>query len=148
MRRVPAAVAATALLAGVIVGGVSARTPSSPAYQVADVGAYGGEPSIVSDTKGVLYDTTPSGGTTRVSGYMRKGAWADAQEVPDLASRAEWATRAPSLEADIAAAGMGLDDLGHCRVLYGCLEPLGDDPRKSLARDAPLLATRKARPIL
>jgi 1,2-phenylacetyl-CoA epoxidase catalytic subunit len=42
---------------------------------------------------------------------------------------AEWATRAPSLEADIAAAGMGLDDLGHSRVLYGCLEPLGDDPR-------------------
>jgi len=24
---------------------------------------------------------------------------------------------------------MGLDDLGHSRVLYGCLEPLGDDPR-------------------
>ncbi len=42
---------------------------------------------------------------------------------------AEWATRAPSLEADIAAAGMGLDDLGHSRVLYGCLEPLGADPR-------------------
>ena len=43
---------------------------------------------------------------------------------------AEWATRAPSLEADIAAAAMGLDDLGHSRVLYGCLEPLGDDPRE------------------
>ena len=42
---------------------------------------------------------------------------------------AEWATRAPSLEADIAAAAMGLDDLGHSRVLYSCLEPLGDDPR-------------------
>ncbi len=43
---------------------------------------------------------------------------------------AEWATRAPSLEADIAAAAMGLDDLGHSRVLYGCLEPLGSDPRR------------------
>lgn len=42
---------------------------------------------------------------------------------------AEWAVRAPSLEADIAAAAMGLDELGHSRVLYGCLEPLGDDPR-------------------
>ena len=42
---------------------------------------------------------------------------------------AEWATRAPSLEADIAAAAMGLDDLGHSRVLYGCLEPIGADPR-------------------
>ncbi len=39
---------------------------------------------------------------------------------------AEWSIRAPSLEADIAAAAMGLDDIGHSRVLYGCLEPLGD----------------------
>ena len=42
---------------------------------------------------------------------------------------AEWAIRAPSLEADIAAAAMGLDDIGHSRVLLGCLEPLGEDPR-------------------
>jgi 1,2-phenylacetyl-CoA epoxidase catalytic subunit len=42
---------------------------------------------------------------------------------------AEWAIRAPSLEADIAAAAMGLDDIGHSRVLLGCLEPLADDPR-------------------
>src|SRR2546426_1071965 len=32
---------------------------------------------------------------------------------------AEWATRAPSLEADIAAAALGLDDLGHSRGLHG-----------------------------
>jgi ring-1,2-phenylacetyl-CoA epoxidase subunit PaaC len=50
---------------------------------------------------------------------------------------AEWATRAPSLEADIAAAAMGLDDLGHSRVLYGCLEPLGEDPRKTEGEPAP-----------
>ena len=37
---------------------------------------------------------------------------------------AEWATRAPSLEADIAAAAMGLDDIGHSRVLYGSLREL------------------------
>src|SRR5207249_2511145 len=42
---------------------------------------------------------------------------------------AEWATRGPSLEADIAAAAMGLDDLGHSRVLYGCLDHLGQDAR-------------------
>ena len=42
---------------------------------------------------------------------------------------AEWATRAPSLEADIAAAAMGRDDLCHSRVLYGCLDPLGAYPR-------------------
>src|SRR5437016_3360830 len=50
---------------------------------------------------------------------------------------AEWATRAPSLEADIAAAAMGLDDLGHSRVLYGCLEPLGADPRSPLRESDP-----------
>jgi len=48
---------------------------------------------------------------------------------------AEWATRAPSLEADIAAAAMGLDDIGHSRVLYGCLEPLGEDPRTEADRE-------------
>lgn len=48
---------------------------------------------------------------------------------------AEWATRAPSLEADIAAAAMGLDDIGHSRVLYGCLEALGEDPRAELDRE-------------
>src|SRR3981081_4050630 len=50
---------------------------------------------------------------------------------------AEWATRAPSLEADIAAAAMGLDDLGHSRVLYGCLEPLGSHPRRSARESHP-----------
>lgn len=50
---------------------------------------------------------------------------------------AEWATRAPSLEADIAAAAMGLDDLGHSRVLYGCLEPLGADPREQERENDP-----------
>ncbi|MDR0359690.1 MAG: phenylacetate-CoA oxygenase subunit PaaI, partial [bacterium] len=42
---------------------------------------------------------------------------------------AEWAIRAPTLEADIAAAAMGLDELGHSRVLYGCLDPVGGDAR-------------------
>src|SRR5437016_9485203 len=75
MKRVPAVVAATTLLVGVVVGGVSARTPSSPAYEVADVGAYGGEPSIVSDTNGNLYDTTPSGGTITYRSSDRGGNW-------------------------------------------------------------------------
>src|SRR5207244_12211368 len=50
---------------------------------------------------------------------------------------AEWATRPPPLEAEIAAAAMGLDDLGHSRVLYGCLEPLGADPRSPLRESDP-----------
>src|SRR6266850_8159385 len=63
MRRVMVAMAAAALVATAFVGGVIARSPSAPGYQVVNVGAYGGEPSIVSDTNGNLYDTTPSGGT-------------------------------------------------------------------------------------
>lgn len=42
---------------------------------------------------------------------------------------AEWCSATPTLEADIAAAAMGLDDLGHARVLFGCLPELGGDPR-------------------
>jgi hypothetical protein len=56
--------------------------------------------------------STPSGGTTSVSGYMRKGVWADPQEVPDLAARAEWATRAKwfgraGMAAAFVTAGVG-----------------------------------------
>ena len=42
---------------------------------------------------------------------------------------AEWCIAAPSLEADIAAAAMGLDDIGHSRVLYGSLRELGAPDR-------------------
>jgi ring-1,2-phenylacetyl-CoA epoxidase subunit PaaC len=38
---------------------------------------------------------------------------------------AQWCIAAPTLEADIAAAAMGLDDIGHSRVLYGSLRELG-----------------------
>jgi 1,2-phenylacetyl-CoA epoxidase catalytic subunit len=38
---------------------------------------------------------------------------------------AEWCIAAPTLEADIAAAAMGLDDIGHSRVLFGSLRELG-----------------------
>src|SRR5258708_25971977 len=40
---------------------------------------------------------------------------------------AEWCIAAPTLEADIAAAAMGLDDIGHSRVLYGSLRELGTE---------------------
>jgi hypothetical protein len=56
--------------------------------------------------------STPSGGTTQVSGYTRKGAWAPAQEVPDLAERTKWASRAETFGrfgtvAAFATAGVG-----------------------------------------
>ncbi|HET7338403.1 MAG TPA: sialidase family protein [Candidatus Dormibacteraeota bacterium] len=40
---------------------------SALGYNVSNVGAYGGEPSLVSDSLGQLYDTTPSGGLTYTS---------------------------------------------------------------------------------
>lgn len=78
MGRVPAAMsavlAAAALLGGVMIGGVAARS-TAPAYAVATVGAYGGEPSIASDSRGNLYDTTPSGGTITYLSTNRGQAW-------------------------------------------------------------------------
>src|SRR6266516_556141 len=75
MRRVPTAVAAAILLVAAFVGGVTARSTSTPAFQVVNVGAYGGEPSIVSDTNGHLYDTTPSGGTITYLSTDRGRDW-------------------------------------------------------------------------
>jgi hypothetical protein len=46
-----------------------------PHYSVANVGAYGGEPSIASNSKGELYDTTPSGGTVMYKSTDGGEAW-------------------------------------------------------------------------
>ena len=62
---------------------------------------------------------------------------------------AEWATRAPSLEADIAAAAMGLDDLGH--ILERRVDEHADDLeaplecRPDLGRRVEFAAPRRAR---
>src|SRR3989442_3806655 len=53
--------------------GVQAAT--APGYSLADVCAYGGEPSIVSDRFGQLYDTTPSGGTITYTSTNRGSTW-------------------------------------------------------------------------
>jgi len=56
------------LLAGLALAALGLAAPaataaagSGPAYSLVNVGAFGGEPSIASDSKGVLYETTPSG---------------------------------------------------------------------------------------
>ncbi|HET7419752.1 MAG TPA: sialidase family protein [Candidatus Dormibacteraeota bacterium] len=46
-----------------------------PGYTVANVGAYGGEPSLVSDSAGRLYDTTPSGGTITYTSTNSGASW-------------------------------------------------------------------------
>src|SRR5947207_11802715 len=57
---------------GAQTGGLAA---SSPGYSLANVGPYGGEPSIVSDSVGQLFDTTPSGGTLTYTSTDRGKTW-------------------------------------------------------------------------
>jgi hypothetical protein len=75
-RRVMLAFAGIASVVAGAVGlspGALAATP--PGYSLADVGAYGGEPSIISDNAGQLYDTTPSGGTVTYTSTNRGSTW-------------------------------------------------------------------------
>src|SRR5207247_6405855 len=60
---------------GVQTGGLAA---SSPGYSLANVGPYGGEPSIVSDSGGHLYDKTPSGGRLNYNSTDRGKDWSPA----------------------------------------------------------------------
>jgi hypothetical protein len=74
MRPIFTAFAATAVF---VVGlmGASPAAAASPGYQVVTVGKYGGEPSIVSDRQGRLYDTTPSGGTRTWRSTNHGASW-------------------------------------------------------------------------
>src|SRR5438445_13221391 len=54
---------------------IAALAGPAPAYSIANVGAYGGEPSIVSDSLGRLYDTTPSGGTMTYTSTNHGASW-------------------------------------------------------------------------
>src|SRR5438128_2257402 len=61
---------------GTVVAGVaSAKASKPPAYSLANVGAYGGEPSITANSKGELYDTTPSGGTILYKSTNHGSTW-------------------------------------------------------------------------
>ena len=57
-----AVLAATGIVAAALSGGRATAAPGGIAFSVATLSKYGGEPSIVSDSKGVLYVATPSGG--------------------------------------------------------------------------------------
>src|SRR5437899_4689398 len=61
--------------AAVVIASSPAQAASTPAYRVANVGAYGGEPSIVSDNLGQLYDSTPSGGTITYTSTNKGVSW-------------------------------------------------------------------------
>src|SRR6267378_4773611 len=78
--RALAAAGATSLIAaavGLAMGApVAVLGSATPAYSIANVGAYGGEPSIVSDSLGQLYDTTPQGGTITYTSTDHGTTWA------------------------------------------------------------------------
>src|SRR5437870_3784670 len=63
------------LVASASLGMQTGLAASSPGYSLANVGPYGGEPSIVSDSLGQLYDTTPSGGTLTYTSTDRGKTW-------------------------------------------------------------------------
>jgi hypothetical protein len=80
--RVPAIV--LAVVAAFVIGptaGASAKPKppapktSAPAYKLANVGPYGGEPTIATNSKGELYDTTPSGGTLLYKSTNHGATW-------------------------------------------------------------------------
>src|SRR3989440_6828632 len=75
-RRALLAVAGIASVAAAAIG-LSPGVPgaSAPGYSIATLDKYGGEPSIVSDTAGRLYDTTPSIGTLTYRSTNHRTSW-------------------------------------------------------------------------
>ena len=64
------------LVVGLSLGSQTGAAASpTPGYSLANVGAYGGEPSVVSDSLGQLYDTTPSGGTITYTSTTLGKTW-------------------------------------------------------------------------
>src|ERR1700751_505040 len=79
----PRAVVACLLGGAALSGGLStsaagAKPVKPPVYSLANVGGYGGEPSIWANGKGELYDTTPSGGTVLYKSTDRGVSWTQA----------------------------------------------------------------------
>src|SRR5437870_10409927 len=78
MNRARRGLLAAAGIASVIAGAMGSSpgaVAASPGYNVVNVGAYGGEPSIVSDSLGQLFDTTPSGGTITYTSTNHGATW-------------------------------------------------------------------------
>jgi hypothetical protein len=72
-----AALLTTTVIMG-LAGGASAKPsphPAAPGYKLADVGPFGGEPDSATNSKGELYDTTPSGGTLLYKSTNHGSTW-------------------------------------------------------------------------
>src|SRR3989442_12810760 len=65
------------LVVGLSMGaqGSALATSTTIGYSLANVGAYGGEPSITSDRLGRLYETTPQGGTITYTSTTSGRSW-------------------------------------------------------------------------
>src|SRR6266699_5968597 len=74
-RGVFAVVGLGSIIAVAVSAPVTVLGANTPGYSLANVGAYGGEPSIVSDSLGQLYDTTPSGGTIAYTSTSHGKTW-------------------------------------------------------------------------
>jgi hypothetical protein len=71
-------VAFAAVYAAIVVEIAGAKPSKAPVYSLANVGAFGGEPSITANSKGELYDTTPSGGTLLYRSTNQGSSWTQA----------------------------------------------------------------------
>jgi hypothetical protein len=58
--------------------GAAPAAAKGPTYSLANVGAFGGEPSITASSNGELYDTTPSGGTVLYKSTDHGSTWTQA----------------------------------------------------------------------
>lgn len=73
---VPVSVLAFACVYGAL--GAAPAGAKGPSYSLANVGAFGGEPSITANSRGELYDTTPSGGTILYKSTNAGSTWTQA----------------------------------------------------------------------
>jgi hypothetical protein len=85
-RRLLLAAAGTISLVAAAVGVSSVAMAAPPVYSVATLDRYGGEPSIVSDSTGRLYDTSPSLGTVTYRSDNLGTTWIKTSDGPDPSS--------------------------------------------------------------
>jgi hypothetical protein len=78
--------AVTALAAGVLGTPAHAMATTPPAFSVANVSHYGGEPSITSDSTGVLYESSPSNAGEVYKSTDKGATWHKTTGSPDSSS--------------------------------------------------------------
>src|SRR5213596_3306766 len=71
-------VTAETTVAAVAAVNCAAAAAATPHYSLANVGAFGGEPSLAAGPTGELYDTTPSGGTVLYKSKDKGSTWTQA----------------------------------------------------------------------